>query len=77
MCHVEIKLGLLRAACLIDVRIKTRIRFALQDDGFQRKKRVIQYGLLLLFHHAYFVPYPGSTPCISVSQWILIIFVVK
>ena len=44
-CAVEIKLGMLRAVCLIDVGIWTRIRFALQDGDFHSKKGVVQYGL--------------------------------
>ena len=32
-------------ACFIDVRVWTRIQFALQDGSFQSKKGVIQYGL--------------------------------
>ena len=46
-CAVEIKPGMLRVACLIDVHVWTRIRFALQDGDFHSKNRVIQYGLLL------------------------------
>ena len=45
-CAVEIKLGMLRAACFIDVRAWTRIWFALQEGGFHSKKGVIQFGLL-------------------------------
>ena len=33
-CAVEIKPGMLRAACFDDVRVWTRIRFALQDGDF-------------------------------------------
>ena len=33
-CAVEIKPGMLRAACFVDVRVWTRIRFALQDGDF-------------------------------------------
>ena len=32
-------------ACFFDVRIKTRILFALQDGNFHNNKGVIQYGL--------------------------------
>ena len=42
---VEIKPGMLCDACFIDVRVWTRIRFALQDGDFHSKKGVIQYGL--------------------------------
>ena len=37
-CAVEIKPGMLRAACFIDVRVWTRIRFAQQDGDFHSKK---------------------------------------
>ena len=33
-CAVEIKTGMLRAACFYDVRVWTRVRFALQDGDF-------------------------------------------
>ena len=44
-CALEIKPGMLRAACFIDVRVWTRIRFDIQDGNFHGKEGVIQYGL--------------------------------
>ena len=44
-CAVEIKPEVLRAAYFIDVRISTRIWFALQDGDFHSKKSIIQYSL--------------------------------
>ena len=44
-CAVEIKPGMLRDACFIDVCVWTQIRFALQDGGFQSSNGVIPYGL--------------------------------
>ena len=46
-CAVEIKPGMLRAVCFIDVCVWTRKRFALQDGDFHSNKGVIQYGLLV------------------------------
>ena len=37
-CAVEIKPGILCAVCFIDVRVWTRIRFAIQDGDFHSKK---------------------------------------
>ena len=45
-CAVEIKPRMLRAACFVDVRVWTHIRFALQDGDFHSKKEVIINGLL-------------------------------
>ena len=56
-CAVEIKLGMLRAVCFIDVhgvRVWTSIRFTLQDGDFRSKKQD-QYGVLPS-HHTLF-PY--------------------
>ena len=54
-CAVEIKPGMLRAACFNDVRVWSRIRFALQDGDFSLQSRVIQYGLLSITNHDLFV----------------------
>ena len=54
-CAVEIKPGMLRAACFNDVRVWSRIWFALQDGDFSLQSRVIQYGLLNITNHDLFV----------------------
>ena len=41
VCTIEIKPGMLRDTCFIDVRVWTRIRFDLQDGDFHSKKGVI------------------------------------
>ena len=82
-CAIEIKPGMLRAACFDDVRVWMRIRFALQDVNFHRKKglfsTVYKARLFILFGKVHFTKVKGTSAnlnsplhmclCISLSNW--------